>query len=287
VFLFLTISPLAAAAGATWWIASGRWNVATLWLALGMAIATGLGITGGYHRLFSHRSYEAPWPVRLVMLLLGGAAVQESAVQWSRDHRQHHRCIDREGDPHNIHEGFWHGHLLWMFFKQNRKASEAWPADLWRDPLIRFQHRFYLPIVALVSFLLPVGIAALWGDPWGGLIVAGMARIVVNHHFTFAINSVCHSLGRQTYSDRHSARDHWLSALFTYGEGYHNFHHEFSADYRNGHRFYHWDPTKWLIYVLSRLRLATNLRSFSAEFIAKRKISLQDKRLAEVLASHP
>jgi stearoyl-CoA desaturase (delta-9 desaturase) len=284
VLLFITVSPLVALGGSIWWIASGSWNLATIVLAGVMAIVSGLAITGGYHRLFSHRSYAAAGPVRFGLLLFGAASFEESALQWCCDHRAHHRHIDREGDPYNITKGFWHAHFFWMFEKRPN-GSDLRPADLWSDPLIRLQHRFYLPVAASMGLLLPLGIASIWGDPWGGLLIAGFLRIVLNHHLTFAINSVCHTLGNQPYSDRHSARDHWLTALFTYGEGYHNFHHEFPADYRNGHRHYHWDPTKWLVDLLARLGMAGNLRRSSDEHIVRKKIAMQEKLAARRLAS--
>lgn len=283
VLLFVTLSPLAAIGGAIWWMASGLFNVETLLLAAGMAMFTGLGITGGYHRLFAHRSYAARWPVRLVLLLAGGAGIEESAWSWCRDHRRHHRYVDRDGDPYNIRRGFWYAHFSWMFRKDAWRAGDAGGSDLWKDPLVRFQHRFYLPTAALVGLVLPAVIASLWGDPWGGLLIAGLARIVVNQHLTFAINSVCHTVGQQPYSDRHSARDSWVTALFTYGEGYHNFHHEFASDYRNGLKPYHWDPTKWLIHLLWRVRLASDVRTADPEAIAYRKIQMQEKRLVQTL----
>jgi stearoyl-CoA desaturase (delta-9 desaturase) len=279
VLLFVTLSPIAAVGGIVWWFTSGHFNVPTLLLALGMAIFTGLGITGGYHRLFAHRSYTARWPVRLVLLLAGGAAIEESAWSWCRDHRRHHRYVDRDGDPYNIRRGFWHAHFWWMFRKDAWRGGDAGGGDLWNDPLVRLQHRFYLPTAALASLGLPAMVASLWGDPWGGLLIAGLARIVVNQHLTFAINSVCHTFGRQPYSDRHSARDNWATAFFTYGEGFHNFHHEFSSDYRNGLKPYHWDPTKWLIHLLWKVRLASNLRTTDSEIIAYKAIQMQEQRL--------
>jgi stearoyl-CoA desaturase (delta-9 desaturase) len=277
VVLFITLSPLVAAGGAFWWVASGRFNGETIALALLMAVLGSMGITAGYHRLFSHRSYEAGWPLRSILLLFGAASFEESALQWCHDHRAHHRYVDRDGDPYNIRKGFWFAHFGWMF--RSPQGGDARPADLWNDPLVRFQHRFYLPIATSVGLGLPLGIASLWGDPWGGLLIAGFLRIVVNHHLTFAINSVCHTFGSQPYSDRHSARDHWLTAFFTYGEGYHNFHHEFPSDYRNGHRPYHWDPTKWLVRSLAGCGLATHLRTNSQEAIRRKRTAMQ-KRLA-------
>jgi len=281
VLLFVTVSPLAALGGTLWWAASGMFNFETLWLAAALAIFTGLGITCGYHRLFAHRTYTARWPVRSLLLLAGCAGIEESAWSWCRDHRRHHRYVDREGDPYNINRGFWYAHFMWMFRKDAWRANDAGGSDLWKDPLLRFQHRFYAPLAALAGLGLPMAIASLWGDPWGGLLVAGLARIVVNHHLTFAINSVCHTVGNQPYSDRHSARDNWVTALFTYGEGYHNFHHEFPGDYRNGLKAYHWDPSKWVIHLLWKARLATKPRTVDARAIAFRKNKMQEKRLAQ------
>lgn len=289
VLLFVTISPFAAIGGAIWWLAGGHFNVATVVLAGAMAMFTGLGITGGYHRLFAHRSYSAIWPLRMILLLAGGAGFEESAWSWCRDHRRHHRYIDRDGDPYNIQRGFWFAHFGWMFRKDAWRGGDAGGVDLWKDPLVRFQHRFYVPLAALVGLGMPAAIASLWGDAWGGLLIAGLVRTVVNQHLTFAINSVSHTLGSQPYSDRHSARDNWVTALFTYGEGYHNFHHEFASDYRNGMKPYHWDPTKWLIHLLWKMRLASDVRTTEPEAIAYRKIQMQEKRLAKALGegSHP
>jgi stearoyl-CoA desaturase (delta-9 desaturase) len=279
VLLFVTLSPLVAVAGTTWWIISGSFHAQTLVLAVILALATGLATTGGYHRLFSHRSYEAVWPLRLLFLLLGGASVEESAWDWCRDHRRHHRFVDNDGDPYNITKGFWHAHFTWLFSRDMRR--EEWPRarDLWRDPLVRLQHRFYFLLVAVVAFGLPTALGWMWGDPWGGLLVAGLTRIVVNHHLTFAINSVCHYVGSQPYSEKHTARDNWVTALFTYGEGYHNFHHEFAVDFRNGMRLHQWDPTKWMILIFASLGLAKNLRRVDPELIAEKRIVLQEKRL--------
>lgn len=285
MLLFLTISPIVALGGSMWWIATGRVHPETLLLAAGMAMLTGLGITAGYHRLFAHRSYSARAPVRLVLLLAGAAGIEESAWSWCRDHRRHHRFIDRDGDPHDIRRGFWHAHLLWMFRKDAWRGGDPGAGDLWKDPLVRLQHRFYLPLAILMGFFLPAAIALLWGDLWGGLLIAGLVRIVVNHHCTFAINSICHTFGSQPYSDRHSARDNWVTALLTYGEGYHNFHHEFPSDYRNGVKPSAWDPSKWLIVLLWRLRLASDLRTADRETIAYRKVLMQEKRLAQALRS--
>lgn len=288
--IFLIISPLVGFGGLAWWIADARFNWETIALAVVLAFATGMGITGGYHRLFSHRSYEAAWPVRVALVLFGGATFEGSVWEWCTDHRRHHIHVDEDEDPYNINQGFWHAHILWLFFKgRTLESPEPTGAykDLWRDPLLRFQHRYYLPLATAVSFGLPAMIASLWGDIWGGLLVAGALRQVLVQQFTFAINSVCHKFGRQTYSTRHSARDNWVTALFTYGEGYHNYHHEFPGDYRNGIRFYHWDPTKWMIGALQGLGLVKNLVRVPPESILVRKLTVKEARLREKLPTEP
>jgi stearoyl-CoA desaturase (Delta-9 desaturase) len=284
VLLFVTLSPVVAIVGTIWWSVT-RFEPQTLVLAAVLAAATGLSVTAGYHRMYSHCSYRAAWPIRVLMLLFASAAFEESAVSWSRDHRKHHRFLDREGDPYSITGGFWHAHFLWMFWTS--PDGNRWPADLWNDRLVRLQHRLYFPLAALVGIILPTALAATWGDPWGGLFVAGFARIVVNHHFTFAINSVCHAVGNRPYSETLSARDNWVTALFTYGEGYHNFHHEFPSDYRNGYARYHFDPTKWLIFSLSRLGLARDLRSSDRELVVSKRVGVEERRVRERLQSAP
>ena len=280
---FLTLTPPLAAAGIFYWFYAGMFNWATFILFLLMWTAVGISTTAGYHRLFTHRAYEASWPVRLFFLLFGAASWEASAWRWTMDHHKHHRYVDTERDPYNIKQGFWYAHLLWLFKEREYDHSSALGVEYGKDPLIRFQHKFYYLIAIAIAFVLPAAIAAIWGDAFGGFILAGLGVVVINHHFTFSINSFCHWLGRQPYSDKHSARDSHFLAFFNYGEGYHNYHHEFPNDYRNGIRWYHWDPTKWLIGTLHAFGLAKNLKSVSAELIVKRKIAMQQKRVHKAI----
>lgn len=286
--LFLTLSPLAAVVGLSYLFWQGGLHGETWLLAVVMALVSGIGITAGYHRLLSHKSYEATAPVRFLLLLLGAASFQNSALKWCSDHRRHHQYVDKDPDPYSIKKGFWHAHIGWIFFKNEKENYDNVP-DLLADPLIRFQHRFYLPIAILTGFFLPMGISSLWGDPWGGFFLAGMARVVVNHHLTFSINSFCHWIGRQPYSEKDSSRDSWLLSFFTYGEGYHNFHHSFPTDYRNGIRAWHWDPSKWLIKVLAWLGQTKSLRRTAEEQILRAKLRMEEFRLKRKLekASKP
>jgi stearoyl-CoA desaturase (Delta-9 desaturase) len=280
---FLTLTPPIAAGGVFYWFYAGLFNWPTFILFLLMWTAVGISTTAGYHRLFTHRAYEASWPVRLFFLCFGAVSWEASAWRWTMDHHKHHRYVDTPRDPYNIQQGFWYAHLWWLFRQREYDHESTLGQQYGQDPLIRFQHRHYTSIAIFFAFILPPGIAAFWGDAFGGFILAGLGVVVINHHFTFSINSFCHWLGRQPYSDKHSARDSHFLAFFNYGEGYHNYHHEFPNDYRNGIRWYQWDPTKWLIRTLHSLGLVSNLKSVSPEIIVKRKIAMQQKRVhAEV-----
>lgn len=283
--IFLTTTPIVAIVGVFTLLWTGTLHWGTWVLTACMALATGLSITAGYHRLFTHRSYEASFSVRLFFLIFGAASFENSAKHWCSDHREHHRHVDQEEDPYNIKKGFFHAHIGWIFFKKDPSWSFQNITDLLEDPLIRFQDRYYYIIAVLAGFALPTGIAALWGDPWGGLLLAGVARVVFNHHATFLINSFCHFVGRQPYSDKDTSKDSWLMAFLTYGEGFHNFHHSFQADYRNGYRSYHWDPGKWVINLLKLMGLADNLRRVPKERIWQASLRLQEKRLLEKIQS--
>ena len=157
----------------------------------------------------------------------------------------------------------------WLFHRRVASADVRRLDDLWSLRSVRWQHRCY-PVVAVATGLLaPMAIAATWGDPWGGLLVAGFLRAGILLQATFCINSLAHLVGTRRYDRRSSARDSTLTALVTFGEGYHNFHHRFPFDYRNGIRWWHYDPSKWLIWTMARLRLITRVRSASPSTIAR------------------
>ncbi|RME80787.1 MAG: acyl-CoA desaturase [Planctomycetota bacterium] len=276
--LFLLITPMVSVMGLYWIVKFSSFYWQTLLFALFMMVATGISITAGYHRLFSHRSYEAHPVIRCLFTLFGSAAFQGSVLEWCSDHRIHHRYVDKDKDPYSIQNGFWYAHMGWLFVQQEpQNLSNV--KDLQEDPILRFQHKYFISMASVMCFLFPTLMGLLWGDPLGALILAGFVRVVVNHHFTFAINSFCHFIGKQPYSDRHSARDSWITALVTFGEGYHNFHHEFPYDYRNGIRFYQWDPTKWLIGILKFTGLAWDLKSVPEAKIAQKKLEMEKKKL--------
>ena len=252
-----------------------------------MFIASGLSITLGYHRLFSHLSFKASWPVRLLTLIFGATAMENSALEWCSDHRRHHKHTDDDEDPYNIQRGFFFAHMGWIMMRPIGGESPLTNVnDLKRDPLVRFQHKWWAAIGILVGFGLPALIGYLFEGGIGaasGLLIGGVTRLVAVHHMTFFINSLCHTLGHQPYSNRCSAKDSWIMALFTFGEGYHNFHHEFQHDYRNGVKFWQFDPTKWTIHILEKIGMASKLRRVADETILMAEIYQKQRTVAERL----
>ncbi len=250
-------------------------------------IITGLSITLGYHRLFSHLSFKAKWPVRLLTLIFGAATFENHVIAWASDHRRHHKNVDTDGDPYDISKGFWHAHMGWVMFR--REIEPPWDnvQDLQRDPLVLWQQRNYVLIATMASFVLPTFIGWLHAGVSGavcGFLISGVARVTAVQHSTFFINSLCHTLGSRPYSTNCTARDSWLMALFTFGEGYHNYHHEFQHDYRNGIRWYQWDPTKWTVWTLSKLGLTSDLRRVPEEKIVLAEIAEARRQLEKRIA---
>jgi len=260
-------------------------------LAVALFIFSGMGITFGYHRLLSHLSFKAKWPVKLFSLIGGATAMQDSALVWSADHRRHHKHVDHEDDPYNIKKGFWHAHIGWILFKEKLAPKMDNVKDLQADKLVMWQHRWWIEIGLLVGFALPTAagwlIEGTWQGALLGLLLGGMFRLTACHHSTFFINSLCHYMGTQPYSSTHTARDSWFMALLTFGEGYHNYHHEFQHDYRNGVKPWQFDPTKWAAWTLNKLGLASDLRRVPDEKIELAEIRQKDKQLAEQLSNTP
>lgn len=253
----------------------------TLALALAQYVLTGLGITAGYHRCWSHKSYSASAPVEFVLLAWGAAAFEGSARWWCRNHRAHHRYVDTDRDPYSVHKGFWYAHLGWMVLKQDsRRAGRVDISDLNAHRGIMFQHRNYLSIALTFGFVLPLAVATYgWGDFWGALVFACFGRMFFVHQATFLINSLAHTIGQQTFSKEHTSYDSVITALLTFGEGYHNYHHEFPHDYRNGIRWFHYDPTKWAIRLLSIFGLTERLVRFPDNEIAKARVQVRQQEL--------
>jgi stearoyl-CoA desaturase (delta-9 desaturase) len=248
-------------------------------LALVSYLLVGISITAGYHRFFSHKSYEASRPLQAFFAFFGALAAQNSILWWSSAHRIHHKHVDDDWDPYNIRRGFWWAHMGWVLSKARTPDFRHVP-DLVNDPLVMWQHRWYMVLAAVFGAILPLCLGFLWGDPIGGLLVAGFLRLTVQYHATFAVNSVAHYIGAQPYTDENSARDHFVTAVITLGEGYHNFHHRFQGDYRNGVRWYHLDPTKWFVWSLSKVGVTWDLRRTPQERIDAARLTMREKRAA-------
>lgn len=257
-------------------------------LFLAMFAACGFSITLGYHRLYAHLTFQAHWSVRLLTMLFGAGAFENSVLLWACEHRTHHKHVDHEEDPYDISKGLFHAHMGWLMFKLKPFPPFDNVADLQRDPLVAWQHKYIHWIAAFVAFVVPTLIGYAWGGPvsaLGAFLIAGVARVVALQHCTFCINSLCHYLGRRPYSSKCSARDSWLMALVTFGEGYHNYHHEFQHDYRNGVKPWQFDPTKWIIWALSTVGLASKLRRVPSEKILLAQLAEAQRRIEHTLES--
>ena len=279
--LFLSLTPLASILLGWYYFTRSDWNWTLIGLAVFFYAATALSITGGYHRLFAHKSYQAHPIVKWTYALFGAAAFQNSILKWATDHRIHHQFVDTDKDPYSISKGFWYAHLGWMLLKEPQLPNwKSYARDLIQDPVVMFQDRFYIPLAVGMGLVLPTLLGG-WcaGTYLGGFVVVGLIRMVALHHGTFCINSLCHWWGSQKFTDINSARDNFVAALLTFGEGYHNFHHFFANDYRNGIKWYHWDPTKWLIAIKARLGLASQLKTTPELEILKAKLTMQTKTI--------
>ncbi|MFD2167290.1 fatty acid desaturase [Thalassotalea euphylliae] len=253
-------------------------------------IYCGMSITAGYHRLWSHKTYEAHWSLRFIFALGGAFALQNSILHWSSDHRIHHKHVDNNDvDPYSAKRGFWYSHIGWMLreYQSHRYSDYDNVRDLQKDKIVMWQHKHYLALTLLMNFGVPLAFGLWHGDVISALLLIGFLRLVLSHHTTFFINSLAHIWGKQTYTDKNTARDNGVLAFFTFGEGYHNYHHIFENDYRNGIRWYQFDPTKWLIKGCNYLGLTYKLRTSPEDKVEKAKLAMALKRSQQRLVSHP
>lgn len=230
-----------------------------LWLwAIAYYVLTGFAITAGYHRHFCHNSYKTRPIIKMLFAAVGASALEGSILQWCSDHRRHHKYVDQELDPYSTKRGFLHAHLTWIF-KENPTLFPPIVKDLMKNPIVIWQHSNILWLSVVTAFLFPIFLGYIYGSALGGFAIVGLLKIVCFHHGSFLVNSVAHIWGEKPYNKDISACDNLLVAIFTHGEGYHNFHHSFESDYRHGFHTLAWDPTKWFILLLEKTSLATEL----------------------------
>ena len=245
------------------------------WTMVGVSVLllyiTGISITAGYHRFYSHRAYKTNKWVEGVLLFFGSMSAQGSALRWSYDHRIHHAHVDTDDDPYSIQKGFWYAHCLWILEKPRTIDSKVVP-DLLKNPMVTFQHRYYGLTMVLSNIIGFLFVGWLFNDYLGAFVLSLWTRMFFLHHFTWFINSLAHTWGDKPFCQEQSAVDNYLISLLTFGEGYHNYHHTFANDYRNGIRWYHFDPTKWVIWTLNKLGLATGLKRMDPYAIQKRMV---------------
>ena len=244
-----------------------------------MYVVTGLGITVGFHRLFTHRSFKTGKAVRAVLAVLGSAAIEGPVISWVADHRKHHAFSDKPGDPHSPHvdhgvgvrgalKGLLHAHVGWLFIHTQRGLKTRYAPDLLADPIVSYVSRTFL-LWVLAGLAAPFLLGwAITGSVIGGLtglLWGGAVRMLVLHHATYSINSLCHFFGRRRFTTGDESRNlHWLS-FFTFGEAYHNNHHAFPTSARHGLSRWSWDPSAWVIWGLEKTGLAWDVVRISPE----------------------
>lgn len=297
--LFFLINPAAGIIGTVILAYMGYVGWPLLVFSLIFAAMTNLSVTAGYHRLYSHRSYETTPLVEWIYLFIGASAWQGPALKWCSDHRRHHTHIDTDKDPYNIQQGFWYAHMGWMLKKESVNQTIHAP-DLEKNHRVKFQHDHYLAIAIFAGYIFPglctlaayllfadqVTAGSAFGYFMSGLVVAGSLKIALTEQSTFFVNSLAHTLGKQPYSIEISAKDSLIVAILTHGEGYHNFHHKFQWDYRNAIKWYQWDPTKWTILSLKWVGLAKKLKEVSPVEIMKARLHVESIKLKAEGYSH-
>lgn len=276
--IFFAVTTLGGVVGAPLYIYYNGIAAAEIWLALAFFVISGLGITVGYHRYFAHATFKTNKFVRFLLLFAGSAAFEQSALEWSSQHRDHHKYVDTDRDPYSIRKGFFYAHMGWLiFWKHDTDYGNV--KNLSNDPMIVHQHRYYALWATTAGILTPAAIGWMTGHLLGALLIAVCLRLTLVYHATFFINSVCHTFGKATYDVDATAKDNWLVAFLTFGEGYHNFHHRFGGDYRNGVRWYQFDPSKWTIALLEKLGLAWDLKRVSDFRIMAARLDGEKTRL--------
>ncbi len=285
ITIVAVVLPFVGFLAALWLLWGGAVTGRDLAILAVMYVLVGFGVTIGFHRMLTHRAFEAkPW-LRATFAILGSMSVQGAVIHWVADHRRHHAFTDEEGDPHSPHThagegwravvtGLWHSHMGWLFDGERTSATRFAP-DLKKDPVIRFVDKLF-PVWALLGLVLPfvAGFALSGGSLFAGFtafVWGGLVRVFLLHHATWSVNSICHLYGRRPFEIEDESRNNWLVSLVSLGEGWHHNHHAFPSSARHGLERGQFDPSWWIISTMARLRLISNVRQPSPEQVEAKR----------------
>jgi stearoyl-CoA desaturase (delta-9 desaturase) len=265
------------------------WGVAFDWvhlMILGiMYLGTAVGITVGFHRLFTHRSFKTPKPVVAILAILGSMAVEGPLLQWVGAHRRHHQHSDQEEDPHSPHihgsgiwsmaRGLYHAHVGWLF-RTSAHSTARYTGDLRKDRLLRWISRLF-PLWVVIGLLIPAILGGLLTMSWMGVLLGfiwgGLVRVFLVHHVTWSINSVCHIWGSRPYDCHDESRNNAIFGVLALGEGWHNNHHAFPTSARHGLRWWQIDVSYMIIWAMSKVGLASDIRIPPKERILAKRLA--------------
>jgi stearoyl-CoA desaturase (delta-9 desaturase) len=275
----VSVVPVLALAVAAWQSWDGLLRPRDLMIFGVLYVLTGLGVTVGFHRLFTHRSFKTGPVVRGVLAILGSAAIEGPVISWVADHRKHHAFSDLPGDPHSPHvdhgsgwrgtlRGLAHAHIGWLFVHDQRGARDRYAPDLLADPVMRFVDRWFF-VWAVGGMAVAFGLGGLIGGTWqaalSALLWGGAVRLLLLHHVTYSINSICHVFGRRRFVTTDESRNVFWLSLITFGESWHNNHHAFPTSARHGMGRWEIDPSALVIRALARLGLAWDVVSIDPD----------------------
>jgi stearoyl-CoA desaturase (delta-9 desaturase) len=255
----------------------------TVFFAIIIGSCGGYGVTAGSHRLWAHKSYKAKLPLRILLMIFQTLAFQNHIYEWVRDHRVHHKFTDTDADPHDVRRGFFFAHMGWLCVKKHpevkNKGRLVDMSDLEKDSVVMFQKKFYLILMPVISFLLPTIIPVYcWGESWNNAwYIAAIARYTWSLNVTWCINSFAHIVGMKPFDKNITPTDHPVTAIFTVGEGWHNYHHVFPWDYKTselGTYAFNW--TNAFIDFFAKIGWAYDLKTVSEEMIKKRVLRTGD-----------
>jgi len=250
----------------------------TLIFAFLLYIAGGIGITGGAHRLWAHRTYKAKLPLRILLGLFQTIALQNSIYEWARDHRVHHKHSETDADPHNAKRGFFFAHMGWLMKKKHpdvfKKGTKIPLNDLLADPVVYYQRKYYKTLAIFFCFVMPTVVPVyLWNESWSiAYFVPAVLRYVVTLHFTWLVNSVAHMWGYKKYDKRINPVENILVSIGAVGEGFHNYHHTFPQDYATSeYGATYFNLTKGFIDFMALFGLAYDRVKISPEIVIARR----------------